>query len=60
MQSKTSYVLDLLDQIEKQGELLADKDKTINKLVNDNLEKENMINELLGSSMRAEKPSSLL
>lgn len=53
MQLNVSYTLELLDLLEEQGRLLEQKDKLINQLVKDNLEKENMLNELLRTCERA-------
>lgn len=44
--SNTSYVLGLLDLLQEQGETIAIQNDTIAKLINENLEKENMINVL--------------
>lgn len=47
MTSSLPYVLELLELIEKQEEAIRLQDKIIIEVVNDNLEKENMINVLL-------------
>lgn len=44
---RNSLCLELLEVIEKQDEILATEKLLIKKLVEDNAEKENMINELL-------------
>ncbi len=44
--SNTSYVLDLLDLLQEQEETIAIQNNMIAKLINENLEKENMINVL--------------
>lgn len=44
---RNSLCLELLEVIEKQDEILATEKLLIKKLVKDNAEKENMINELL-------------
>ena len=44
--SNTSYVLGLLDLLQKQEETIAIQNDMIAKLVNENLEKENMLNVL--------------
>lgn len=48
MQLNVSYVLELLNIIEKQKELMDQKDQLIKELVLNNLEKENMIKVMLG------------
>lgn len=45
MKSKLYY--DLLDIIEKQDEMICKQNKLMAKLVNENMEKENMINILM-------------
>lgn len=45
MKNKIYY--DLLETIEKQEEMIKKQNETIAKLVNENLEKENMINVLM-------------
>lgn len=45
MKSKLYY--DLLEIIEKQEEMINKQNRIITKLTNENMEKENMINELL-------------
>jgi len=40
---------DLIELVEKQGEIIKQQAETIAKLVNDNAEKENLINELLSN-----------
>ena len=45
MRSKLCY--DLLDIIEKQDEMISKQNKLMAKLVNENVEKENMINVLM-------------
>lgn len=45
MKSKLYY--DLLEIIEKQDDMIKKQNKLIAKLVNENAEKENMINELM-------------
>lgn len=45
MKSKLYY--DLLDIIEKQDEMICKQNKIMAKLVNENIEKENMINVLM-------------
>ena len=47
MSNKTKLYYDLLEIIEKQGQLIKKQDNAIAELVNENAEKENMINELL-------------
>jgi hypothetical protein len=47
MQPKSKLYYDLLEIIEKQEEMISKQRETIAKLVNENLEKENMINELM-------------
>ena len=44
--SNTSYVLGLLDLLQRQEETIAIQNDMIAKLVNENLEKENMLNVL--------------
>lgn len=51
MQNRTSYHLELLDLLENQGEIIADQNNMIIKLVNENLEKENMI-EVLSQELK--------
>lgn len=51
MQNRISYHLDLLDLLESQGEIIADQNNMIIKLVNENLEKENMI-EVLSQELK--------
>lgn len=43
----TRTYFDLLDLTEKQNEVIAKQGETITRLLNDNAEQENMINELL-------------
>lgn len=43
---KNRLYYDLLDIIEKQDKMIAKQNETISKLVNENMEKENMINVL--------------
>jgi len=38
---------DLIDLVEKQGKIIKQQAETIAKLVNENVEKENMINEFM-------------
>lgn len=45
--SNTSYFSDLLDLLNKQEETIETQNKMIAKLVNENLEQENMINVLM-------------
>lgn len=47
MSNKTKLYYDLLEIIEKQGQLIKKQDNAIAELVNENAEKENMINELM-------------
>lgn len=54
MQINTSYVLQLLDIIKQQEETIVNQNKLLAELVNENLEKENMIN-VLGSEFRMEQ-----
>ena len=47
MQNKTKLYYDLLEIIDKQEETIKKQNELIAKLTNENLEKENMVNELL-------------
>lgn len=47
MSRKTKICCELLDIIDKQEEMIKKQNELIAKLVNENAEKENMINELL-------------
>lgn len=47
MSSKGKLYYDLLEIIEKQDETLAKQNNLISKLVNENMEQENMINVLM-------------
>lgn len=47
MATKTKLYYDLIEIIEKQDEIICKQNQTIAKLVNENMEKENMINELM-------------
>jgi hypothetical protein len=47
MQNKTKLYYDLLEIIDKQEETIEKQNELIAKLTNENLEKENMVNELL-------------
>jgi len=47
MQNKTKLYYDLLEIIDKQEKTIEKQKDMIAKLVNENMEKENMINELL-------------
>lgn len=47
MLHKVKLYYDLLEIIEKQGDMIKKQNETIAKLTNENLEKENMINELM-------------
>lgn len=47
MSNKTKACYDLLEIIEKQKDVIAKQNTTIVKLVNENMEKENMINVLM-------------
>ena len=47
MQNKTKLYYDLLEIIEKQEEMISKQRETIAKLVNENIEQENMINKLI-------------
>lgn len=40
---------DLVDLIEQQGEVINNQSSTIARLLNENAEKENLINELMGA-----------
>lgn len=42
---------DLIDLIEQKGRIIKQQSETIAKLVNENVEKENMINELMKESL---------
>lgn len=42
----TKTYFELIDLIEQQNEVITQQGETIEKLLNDNVEKENMINEL--------------
>ena len=44
---KTKLYYDLLDIIDKQDKMISKQMETIAKLVNENMEQENMINELI-------------
>ena len=44
---ETSLYYELLEIMEKQDEVIRNKDKLIAKLINENMEKENMIDTLL-------------
>ena len=50
MTSNLTYTLELLELIEKQEETIRLQDKIIIEVVNDNLEKENMIKQLMQGS----------
>ena len=47
MATKTKLYYDLIEVIEKQDEVICKQNQTIANLVNENAEKENMINELM-------------
>lgn len=47
MKNNLVYTLELLELIEKQEETIILQDKIIAEVINDNLEKENMINQLM-------------
>lgn len=47
MATKTKLYYDLIEIIEKQDEVICKQNQTIAKLVNENMEKENMINVLM-------------
>jgi len=47
MATKTKLCYDLIEIIEKQDEIICKQNQTIAKLVNENMEKENMINVLM-------------
>ena len=47
MSSKTKICCELLDIIDKQGKMIKKQNELIAELTNENLEKENMINELM-------------
>ena len=47
MSSKTKICCELLDIIDKQEEMIKKQNELITELTNENLEKENMINELM-------------
>lgn len=47
MQPKSKLYYDLLEIIEKQEEMIKKQNEVIARLTNENLEKENMINELM-------------
>lgn len=47
LQDKTKLYFDLIDVIEKQDNVISKQNQTIVNLVNENLEKENMINILM-------------
>jgi len=47
MPHKTKLYYDLLEIIEMQDEMIRKQNELITKLVNENVEKENMINELM-------------
>lgn len=47
MSNTTETCIELLNITEQQAEVIAQKDNLIKKLVNENLEQENMINTLL-------------
>lgn len=47
MQPKSKLYYDLLEIIEKQEDMIRKQNELIAKLTNENLEKENMINELM-------------
>lgn len=47
MQPKSKLYYDLLEIIEKQEEMISKQRETIAKLVNENMEQENMINVLM-------------
>lgn len=48
MSDKLEVYTELLDVVSEQDALIATQNKVITKLVTDNLEKENMINALMG------------
>lgn len=47
LQDKTKLYFDLIDVIEKQDEVICKQNQVIYKIVNENLEKENMLNVLM-------------
>lgn len=47
MSNKTKICCELLDIIDKQGKMIKKQNELIAELTNENLEKENMINELM-------------
>ena len=47
MKSKSSYTINLLDILKQQEEMIASQNKLITDLLNENAEKENMINVLM-------------
>lgn len=46
---KTNTYFDLIELIDKQSKVIKKQSKTITKLLNENAEQENMINELMRS-----------
>ena len=50
MKNNLVYTLELLELIEKQEETIILQDKIIAEVINDNLEKENMIKQLMQGS----------
>ena len=54
MQNNISYLFNLLDLLKKQEETIIKQNEMIAKLVNENLEKENMVN-ILTNEFRLEQ-----
>ena len=52
MNLENTIYFDLVELIEKQGEIIKRQTETIAKLVNENAEKENMINSLINDWLR--------
>lgn len=50
MQSKSSYIISLLDILKQQEEMINSQNEMIVELLNENAEKENMINALMKES----------
>ena len=51
LQDKTKLYFDLIDVIEKQDNVISKQNQTIVNLVNENLEKENMVNVLMSEQL---------
>ncbi|SJZ37675.1 hypothetical protein [Garciella nitratireducens] len=59
MKNNTEICLELLESTEQQRDIISQKEETIRKLVNENLEQENLIKELLNDMEMRHREISL-